>query len=63
LNVLKHSESKFFDKLDKVSWEGREVNIPSDVKEYLKTNYGNWEIQDTDFDPSMGNGTIAERGF
>jgi len=63
MNALKHSESKFFDKLDKTSWEGREVNIPSNVKEYLKANYGNWETPDPDFDPSIDNGTIAERGF
>jgi len=63
MNALKHSESRFFDKLDSTSWEGRNVNIPSNVKEYLRANYGNWETPDPDFDPSMDNGTIAERGF
>ena len=63
MNALKHSESKFFDILDKTTWEGKEVNIPSNVKEYLRLNYGNWEVPDPDFDPSIDNGTIAERGF
>ena len=63
MNALKHSESKFFDKLDTIMWENRKVNIPSNVKEYLSINYGNWEVPDPDFDPSIDNGTIAERGF
>ena len=63
MNALKHSDSKFFDKLDTTTWEGREVNIPSNVKEYLRLNYGNWEVPDPDFDASIDNGTIAERGF
>lgn len=63
MNALKHSESKFFDKLDTTTWEGRKINIPSNVKEYLRLNYGNWEVPDPDFDPSIDNGTIAERGF
>lgn len=63
MNALKHSESKFFDKLDTTTWEGKKVNIPSNVKEYLHLNYGNWEVPDPDFDPSIDNGTIAEKGF
>lgn len=63
MNALKHSESKFFDKLDTTTWEGKKVNIPSNVKEYLRLNYGNWEVPDPDFDPSIDNGTIAEKGY
>ncbi|MEA2095171.1 MAG: LicD family protein [Candidatus Cloacimonadota bacterium] len=63
MNALKHSESKFFDKLDTTTWEGRKVNIPSNVKEYLRLNYGKWEVPDPNFDPSIDNGTIAEKGF
>ncbi len=63
MNALKHSESKFFDKLDTTTWEGKKVNIPSNVKEYLRLNYGNWEVPDPNFDPSIDNGTIAEKGF
>jgi len=63
MNALKHSDSKFFDKLDTTKWKGRVVSIPSNVKEYLKLNYGNWEVPDPDFDASIDNGTIAEKGF
>ena len=54
---------KYFDKLDTIIWEDRKISIPSNVKEYLRLNYGNWEVPDPDFDPSINNGTIAERGF
>ncbi|HCL00161.1 MAG TPA: hypothetical protein DHW42_08685 [Candidatus Marinimicrobia bacterium] len=63
MTALKHSDSKFFDKLDTVNWEGRKVNIPSHVEEYLELNYGDWRTPDPDFDPSIDNGTIAEKGF
>ncbi len=63
MNALKHSDSKFFDKLDTTTWKGRKINIPSNVKEYLRLNYGNWEVPDPDFDPAIDNGTIAEKGF
>ncbi|MDP8200893.1 MAG: LicD family protein [Candidatus Tenebribacter burtonii] len=63
MNALKHSESKFFDKLDTITWEGKKVKIPSNAKEYLRLNYGKWEVPDPDFDPSIDNGTIAEKGF
>ncbi|MCK4311232.1 MAG: LicD family protein [Candidatus Cloacimonetes bacterium] len=63
MNALKHSESKFFDNLDTINWEERKVKIPSHVEEYLELNYGNWRVPDPDFDPSVDNGTIAERGF
>ena len=61
--ALKHAESKFFDNLESVEWEGKIVNIPSHAKEYLQLNYGRWEIPDPDFDPSVDSGTIAEKGF
>ena len=63
MTALKHSDSKFFDKLDTISWEGRKVKIPSHVEEYLELNYGDWRTPDPDFDPSIDNGTIAEKGF
>ena len=63
MNALKHAESKFFDNLESVEWEGKIVNIPSHAKEYLQLNYGRWEIPDPDFDPSVDSGTIAEKGF
>lgn len=63
MNALKHSESKFFDKLETTMWEGKEVSIPSNAKEYLRMNYGKWEVPDPNFDASIDNGTIAEKGF
>ncbi len=63
MNALKHSESKFFDKLETIMWEGKEVKIPSNAKEYLRLNYGKWEVPDPNFDASIDNGTIAEKGF
>jgi len=63
MRALKHADSKFFDKLDTITWEGREVKIPSHVEEYLELNYGDWRTPDPDFDPSVDSGTIAEKGF
>jgi len=63
MNALKHSDNKFFDNLDNIEWEGKVVKIPSYAKEYLRLNYGRWEIPDPDFDPSVDSGTIAEKGF
>jgi len=63
LNALRHVDAKYYDQLDKVTWEGRDVSIPSFAEEYLTLNYGPWRVPDPDFDPSVSNGAIAERGF
>lgn len=61
--ALKHIDRKFYDNLDSITWEGRKISIPSHVEEYLSIRYGNWEIPDRDFDGSLDDGTIAEKGF
>ena len=61
--ALKHIDRKFYDNLDSITWEGRKISIPSHIEEYLSIRYGNWRIPDRNFDPSLDDGTIAERGF
>lgn len=60
---LKQLETKYYDTLDTIDWEGRKVHIPHDVEAYLGIRYGNWRIPDRNFEPSLDDGAIAERGF
>ena len=39
----KHINSKYYDKLDKIEFEGKTYNIPSKTDEYLNYRYGDWE--------------------
>jgi len=62
-NTLKHVDKKFHEKLDTIKWEGREVNIPSYVEEYLEIRYGNWKVPSQNYDAGLNDSSIAERGF
>ncbi|MFQ5486276.1 MAG: LicD family protein [Desulfobacterales bacterium] len=61
--ALKHINNKFYDSLDSITWEGREILIPSHVEKYLDIRYGNWRVPNKNFDPSLEDGAIAEKGF
>ena len=61
--ALKHIDKKFYDKLDRITWEGRKISIPSHVEEYLSIRFGDWKTPDPHYDPSLEDGAIAEKGF
>ena len=60
---LKHADKKYFDKLDTITWEGREIKIPNHVEEYLSFRYGDWKTPNENYDASIHDGAIAEKGF
>jgi phosphorylcholine metabolism protein LicD len=62
-NALKHIDRKFYDTLDTIKWEGRTINIPNNVEEYLSLRYGNWQIPESNYDAGLHDGSIAEKGF
>ncbi len=61
--VLKQVDKKFFDTQDFISWEGREIPIPSHTEEYLTLRYGNWRKPDKFYNAGIHDGAIVERGF
>ena len=61
--AFKHIADKFYDNLDSIAWEGRDVPIPCNVEEYLNIRYGNWRIPDKNYEPSLDDGAIAEKCF
>lgn len=62
-NALKHVDKKFYDSLDTIEWEGRKINIPNHVEEYLSLRYGNWQVPDQNYNAGLHDGSIAEMGF
>ncbi len=62
-NALKQVDEKFHSKLDTIMWEGREVNIPSHVDEYLTIRYGDWRTPQKKYDAGLQDSSIAEKGF
>ena len=62
-NVLKHVDRKYYDTLSTIKWEGRTINIPNHTEEYLSIRYGNWQIQEPNYDAGLHDGSIAEKGF
>ena len=62
-NSLKHVDSKFYDKLKKIKWEGRDIFIPNHVEEYLTVRYGDWKTPKRNHDAGFHDGAIAEKGF
>ena len=49
-NALKHVDRKYYDSLDTIEWEGRQINIPKYAEEYLTLRYGNWQVPDQNYD-------------
>ncbi|MFC1565378.1 LicD family protein [Candidatus Neomarinimicrobiota bacterium] len=62
-DALKQTSAKYYRKLDKITWYGREISIPSNVEDYLTYNFGNWREPNKYFDSHLHNGTIMEKGF
>ena len=62
-NVLKHVDRKYYDTLSTIEWEGRTINIPNHVEEYLSLRYGNWQVAKQNYDAGLHDGSIAEKGF
>lgn len=51
--TLKKIESKYYDTLDTIEWNGRTYAIPSDVETYLSKRYGDWRTPVRKFDSSL----------
>jgi phosphorylcholine metabolism protein LicD len=62
-DALKQTDSKYYRKLDRITFRGKELSIPSHVEDYLTNSYGNWKVPDKSFDSSRHSGTIMEKGF
>ena len=62
-NALKHVDSKYYDSLDTIEWEGRQINIPKYAEEYLSLRYGTWQVPDQNYNAGLHDGSIAEKGF
>lgn len=62
-NALKHVDKKYYDTLNTIEWEGRTINIPNYVEEYLSLRYGNWQVPEQNYDAGLHDGSIAEKGF
>ncbi|MCK4358362.1 MAG: LicD family protein [Candidatus Cloacimonetes bacterium] len=60
---LKQVDQKYYDNLDTIAWEGRKIPIPYNVEKYLRIRYGNWSIPDKNYNASLHDGAIAEKGF
>jgi lipopolysaccharide cholinephosphotransferase len=61
--TLKHVEEKFYDNLETIVWKGKKLYVPSHKEEYLSVRYGNWKEPVKDFDSTLHDGAIAEKGF
>jgi phosphorylcholine metabolism protein LicD len=53
----------YYDKLEKIDWEGRLIPIPSNVEGYLSIRYNDWRTPTRDYSPSRDDGAVAEKGF
>ncbi len=62
-NALKHVDRKYYDSLSTIQWEGRTINIPNYVEEYLSLRYGNWQVPERNYNAGLHDGSIAEKGF
>lgn len=62
-NALKRVSAHFYDHPSTATWEGRSLNTPGDVENYLEIRYGNWRVPDKAFNPAIHDGAIAEKGF
>lgn len=62
-NALKHVDKKYYDTLNTIECEGRTINIPNYVEEYLSLRYGNWQVPEQNYDAGLHDGSIAEKGF
>ncbi len=62
-DALKQVDAKYYRKLDKITWHGREVNVPSNTHEYLANNFGDWQTPNRGWDSCRHSGTIMEKGF
>lgn len=55
----KHISSKYFDKLDKLEFDGNTYNIPSQTDDYLKYRYGDWQSIPENWIPQIDDGALA----
>jgi len=62
-DALKQVDAKYYRKLDKITWHGREINVPSNTHEYLANNFGDWQTLNRGWDSCRRSGTIMEKGF
>ncbi len=62
-NTLKQVDKKFHTEFETIHWEGREINIPSHVEEYLTIRYGDWRTPRQIYDAGLHDSSIAEKGF
>ncbi|NHZ84973.1 MAG: hypothetical protein GWP19_03730 [Planctomycetia bacterium] len=55
----KHIDSKYFDKLDKIEFNGNLYDIPTKTDEYLNYIYGNWQSISENWMPQINDGTLV----
>ncbi len=61
--ALKQIDAKFYDNLETINWEGRQISIPSNPEEYLTIRYNDWQTPTQNYSPSRDDGAVAERGI
>jgi phosphorylcholine metabolism protein LicD len=62
-DALKCIECNYYDNLEKITWEGRSISIPSNPEDYLAIRYNDWRTPNMNFSPSRDDGAVAEKGF
>lgn len=55
----KHITDKYYNKLDKIEFEGKTYNIPSETDEYLNFRYGNWQMIPNNWMHQIDDGALA----
>lgn len=55
----KHITDKYYNKLDKIEFEEKTYNIPSETDEYLNFRYGNWQMIPNNWMHQIDDGALA----
>ncbi len=55
----KHIAEEYYNKLDKITFEGNTYNIPSKTDEYLNYRYGNWQEISEQWMHQVNDGTLV----
>ena len=55
----KHIAEEYYNKLDKITFEGDTYNIPSKTDEYLNYRYGNWQAISEQWMHQINDGTLV----
>lgn len=55
----KHIAEKYYDKLDKIEFDGNVYNIPSETDKYLNYRYGNWQTISNNWMQQIDDGVLV----